>query len=314
MKIARNSAVYSTLECSSAERNRTLADRKRGLGRGLESLIPGMSSDTDASAALAADIDALEPNPHQPRTRWSDEDLDALAESIREHGVIQPIIVTRGNGSTPYQIIAGERRWRAARRAGLSSVPVMLREVTGAQALEIALVENVQRADLNPVEEGLAYRQLAEEFGLTQAEIAIRVGKSRPAISNTLRLLDAPIEVRDAVVNDLISAGHARALLSISDPVRQKQLLERIINEGLSVRQAERLAKIAGLPPQRVEPTRTASPEERAVEGELRKLFGTKVELKRGKRGGTLVVHWYSDEELNAILGRVLTDSDNDLL
>lgn len=289
-----------------------MADRKRGLGRGLESLIPGMNADQSDASGLSADIDSLEPNPLQPRSRWSDDELDALAGSIREHGIIQPIIVTRGSGSVPYQIIAGERRWRAARRAGLSSVPILIREITGAQALEIALVENVQRADLNPIEEGLAYRQLVDEFGLTQAEVAERVGKSRPAVTNTLRLLDAPEEVRDAVVNDLISAGHARALLSMSDPAVQKLLLKRIISEGLSVRQAERLAKqSADSAPAKPIP-RISTPEERAVEAELRRHLGTKVELKRGAKGGTIVVHWYSDEELNAILGRVFRQEDEE--
>ena len=209
-----------------------MTDRRRGLGRGLESLIPGMSSDHATASTLAADIDTLEANPLQPRTQWSDEDLDSLAASILEHGIIQPIVVTRGNGSAPYQIVAGERRWRAARRAGLSSVPVLVREISGAQALEIALVENLQRADLNPIEEGLAYRHLTDEFGLTHTEIAQRVGKSRPAIANTLRLLDAPEEIRAAVVNTIISAGHARALLGVDDPVYQKQLLARIIKKG----------------------------------------------------------------------------------
>lgn len=287
-----------------------MADRKRGLGRGLESLIPGMGSDQHDPSTVAADIDTLEPNPLQPRTQWSDDDLDALAESIREHGIIQPIIVTRGNGLQPYQIIAGERRWRAARRAGLSTVPILIRDITGPQALEIALVENIQRADLNPIEEGLAYRQLSDEFGLTQAEIAQRVGKSRPAITNTLRLLDAPMDVRDAVVNNTISAGHARALLSMDDPEAQKRLLARIISEGLSVRETERLAKKATTGEAPVRIPRIMSPEEKAVESELRRRLGTKVELKRGAKGGTIVVHWYSDEELNAILGRVFRDSE----
>ena len=287
-----------------------MTDRKRGLGRGLESLIPGMSVDQHDSSTLSADIDTLEPNPLQPRTRWNDEVLDAQAQSIREHGIIQPIIVTRGTGTAPYQIVAGERRWRAARRAGLESVPVLIREISGAQALEIALVENVQRADLNPIEEGLAYRQLVDEFGLTQAEVATRVGKSRPAITNTLRLLDAPLEVRDAVVNDDISAGHARALLSIDDQDMQRLLLKKVVAEGLSVRETERLAKQGVRSTGETPLPRLVTPEEKAVETELRRHFGTKVELKRGKKGGTIVVHWYSDEELNAILGRVFRDGE----
>lgn len=267
-----------------------------------------MSAGHEAASTLSADIDTLEPNPLQPRTQWNDEDLESLASSIHEHGVIQPIVVTRGTGSAPYQIVAGERRWRAARRAGLSSVPVIVREISGAQALEIALVENLQRADLNPIEEGLAYRHLTDEFGLTHTEIAQRVGKSRPAIANTLRLLDAPEEVRSAVVNNILSAGHARALLSVNDRDYQMQLLARIINEGLSVRQTERLAKEPAPQRNAPMPTPPAVPDEKAVEAELRRVFGTKVELKRGKRGGTIVVHWYSDEELNAILGRVMVD------
>lgn len=272
-----------------------------------------MSSGQAAASTITADIDTLEPNPLQPRTQWSDEDLDSLASSIHEHGIIQPIVVTHGSGSVPYQIVAGERRWRAARRAGLSSVPVLVREISGAQALEIALVENLQRADLNPIEEGLAYRHLTDEFGLTHTEIAQRIGKSRPAIANTLRLLDAPEDVRSAVVNNIISAGHARALLSVHDPQHQKQLLARIIKEGLSVRQTERLAKESVSQPGIAAVAPTQSPDEKAVEAELRRVFGTKVELKRGKRGGTIVVHWYSDEELNAILGRVMTEQHDDM-
>ncbi|CAN5561244.1 ParB/RepB/Spo0J family partition protein [soil metagenome] len=290
-----------------------MTDRRRGLGRGLESLIPGMSIDQSAASTITADIDTLEPNPLQPRTQWSDEDLDSLASSIHEHGIIQPIVVTRGNGSAPYQIVAGERRWRAARRAGLSSVPVVVREISGAQALEIALVENLQRADLNPIEEGLAYRHLTDEFGLTHTEIAQRIGKSRPAVANTLRLLDAPEEIRAAVVNNVISAGHARALLSVDDALHQKHLLARIIREGLSVRQTERLAKEPAPQPGTATFVPQQSPDEKAVEAGLRRVFGTKVELKRGKRGGTIVVHWYSDEELNAILGRVMVDPHDEV-
>lgn len=273
-------------------------------------MIPGSGDDRDSSS-LTADIDALEPNALQPRSHWNDEDLDALADSIREHGIIQPIIVAHAHGRVPYQIIAGERRWRAARRAGLTTVPILLRDASGAKALEIALVENVQRADLNPIEEGLAYRQLADEFGMTQAEIATRVGKSRPAVANTLRLLDAPLEVREAVVNGKISAGHARALLSAVGAERQVQLLAKVVSDGLSVRQTERLASTRLDPAPKSTGKHLVSPEEKAVEAELRRHFGTKVELKRGQRGGAIVLHWYSDEELNAILARIFRDTDD---
>ncbi len=278
---------------------------RRGLGRGLDALIT--SEAADESGVATVDIDSLEPNPLQPRSEWDDERLAELARSIREHGVIQPLIVTRGVGRKPFQIIAGERRWRAAQLAGLREVPALVRDVSSMEALELALVENVQRADLNPIEEALAFRQLVTEFGLTQEKVAERVGKSRSAVANTLRLLDAPEEVRAAVLRGVISAGHARALLAADGRDAQLRLLEQVIERGLNVRQTERLVA-AG---ERQEETTQVvdkpalSPDERAVLNRLQQHLGTKVDFNRGRDGGQIVIHYYSDEELNGILERI---------
>lgn len=286
--------------------------RRGGLGRGLESLIPGIGAADEAGGSLSIDIGALEPNPLQPRVRWDPEQLNALAGSIREHGIIQPIVVTRTTGAIPYQIVAGERRWRAAQLAGLRSVPVLVREATPAQLLELALVENVQRADLNPIEEALAYRQLATEFGLTQAAIADRVGKSRPAIANAIRLLSAPEAVQDAVANELISAGHAKALLAVEDVALQEQLLAQVIRDELNVRDTERLAQRSSeaTRPTPSRPPRQADAAVTAVEASLQRALGTRVELARRGEAGRITISFHSDEELNAILERIIGVED----
>lgn len=283
------------------------SERRRGLGRGLDALISSIADGAEDGGVISVDVDSLAPNPFQPRTDWNADSLDELAGSIREHGVIQPLIVTRNVGEKPYQIVAGERRWRAARAAGLSSVPVLIRELTSMEALEIALVENVQRADLNPIEEGLAYRQLVDEFGLTQEQVAGRVGKSRSAVANTLRLLDAPEEIRAAVVQGTISAGHARALLAAGDRSLQLDLFKRVVEAGLNVRQTERLVASATrpTPTDEPEPAPVLSPDERAVQRRLQQHLGTRVDLRRGAQGGRIVIHFYSDEELNGILSRI---------
>ncbi|MCO5177131.1 MAG: ParB/RepB/Spo0J family partition protein [Thermomicrobiales bacterium] len=286
-----------------------MTTRRGGLGRGLESLIPGIGQDEASGGAITVDVGTLEPNPVQPRVRWDSEQLESLAASIREHGIIQPIVVTRAaGGSTPYQIVAGERRWRAAQMAGLRSVPVIVREATPAQLLELALVENVQRADLNPIEEALAYRQLTTEFGLTQSAVAERVGKSRPAIANSIRLLSAPESIQEAVANEQISAGHAKALLAVDDPMTLEHLLRQVISGDLSVRETERLVQRTADAPRRTRPTAShaADPAVRAVESSLRRALGTRVELARRGETGRIVISFNSDEELNAILERIV--------
>jgi ParB family chromosome partitioning protein len=237
----------------------------------------------------------------QPRTTLQQEALAELAASIREHGLIQPLIVTQ-HGPERYQIIAGERRWQAARMAGLAMVPVIIKEATPQQTLELALVENIQRADLNPLEEATAYRQLVDEFGLTQEQVAERVGKSRVAVTNTMRLLRLPAEAKQALADGSIREGHARALLSLASRGAQLAALKTIVAKALSVRQAEELVRRLLAGPQPEEPPRQASPEIAALENRFRETLGTKVNLYRNRRGrGRLVIHFYSEEELQAI-------------
>lgn len=270
---------------------------KGGLGRGLEALIPPAR---DAGGVRAIPIDEIRPNPHQPRFELDQTSLAELADSIRAHGVIEPVIVTRAEEGG-YTLIAGERRWRAARLAGLGAVPALVKEATPRQMLELALVENLQRADLNPLEEAAAYRQLIEEHGLTQEAAAGRVGRSRAAVANALRLLHLPPEARDALARGAISEGHARAILTCADPGAQQTVLYRILDEGLSVRQAEELARrlAKGIGPVRRPASRSADLE--AVERRLRQALGTKVQLLRSRKGGRIVIHFHSDEELASL-------------
>ena len=211
---------------------------RRGLGRGLESLIPTEEDEETASGLRTVPHDQLVPNPHQPRHPFRDQDLVELAASIEEHGIIQPLVVTEG-AAGQYQIIAGERRWRAAGLAGLTEVPVVIKDVVPREMLELALVENVQREDLNPIEEALAYQQLIDDFGLIQEEVARRVGKSRSAVTNTLRLLRAAEEVREALLQGKITEGHARALQGLPDDEAQGEVLRVVVEERLTVRETE---------------------------------------------------------------------------
>jgi len=282
--------------------------KKRGLGRGLGALIP---VDERPSGLREVPVSAIVPNPHQPRQALDEESLQELAASIREHGLIQPLIVSEippKEGGDPlsaeprYQLIAGERRWEAAKRAGLEMVPVLVREATPQQMLELALVENIQRADLNPLEEALAYRSLMDDFGLTQAEVAERVGKSRVTVANIVRLLNLPDFVKEALAAGQISEGHARALLALEDEAMQQRALTAIIKRHLSVRQTEELVRrLLREVSTQEKKARTRSPETEALEAAFREALGTKVQLFRSKKGGKLVIHFYSEEELQAI-------------
>jgi ParB family chromosome partitioning protein len=244
---------------------------------------------------------AITPNPLQPRTVVDPEALSELAASIREHGLIQPLIVTQ-QGPDRYQLIAGERRWQAARMAGLAQVPVIVKEATPQQALEIALVENIQRADLNPLEEAVAFRQLVDEFDLTQEQVAERVGKSRVSVTNTLRLLRLPAAVKQALLDGTIREGHARALLSLPTKEAQVAALKGVITRGLSVRQTEELARRLTAEPEPPKQPEPVSPEIQALEEDFRETLGTKVNLYRGRKGrGRLVIHFFSEEELQAL-------------
>jgi ParB family chromosome partitioning protein len=270
--------------------------RSFGLGRGLEALIPRADG---PSGVLQLPLDEISRNPHQPRGQFDDAGIAELAASIAEHGVLQPVIVRVTPGGR-YELIAGERRLRAARVAGLTSVPAVLRDSTNNELLELALVENVQRADLNAIEEAQAYRDLIGQFGLTHEEVARRVGKSRVAISNALRLLDLAPETRAAIADGRISEGHGRALAAITIPELQRAVLRIVLERHLSVRQTEEL----------VRRRRTATPATRAgalthdlqdLEAQLRGLLATRVGIVRSRRGGRLVIDFASDEELDRI-------------
>jgi ParB family chromosome partitioning protein len=241
----------------------------------------------------------VSPNPHQPRQTISEDSLAELVASIREHGVIQPLVVTQVGDE--YQLIAGERRWRAAQLAGLTTVPAIVKETTPQQMLELALVENVQRADLNPLEEAGAYRQLMDEFGLTQEEVAERVGKSRTAVANTVRLLRLTNDVKEALAAERISEGHARALLALTNARLQRQALGIIEKRGLNVRQAEALVRQMQSEPEEPAPKAELSPQDQDAVERFQRRLGTKVNLVRAKKGGRLVIHFYSEEELQAI-------------
>jgi ParB family chromosome partitioning protein len=273
-------------------------DRTSGaLGRGLSALIPQrMTSDT---AIVEVALARVRPNPYQPRRHMDDAGLEELAASIREHGVLQPILVTETLDG--YQLIAGERRVRASRLAGLERIPALVRQLADRDQLEVALVENVQRADLDPIEEALAYRQLIDEFGLTQEQVSDRVGKARATVANTLRLLELHPDVQAAIVDGSITEGHGRALAGL--PVDgQAQVLRTLIAQGLSVRQAEELVRRLREPkPAPTAPAPRLDPDLERVEAHLRERLGTKVSLSRSRAGGRIVIEYYSDEELNRL-------------
>lgn len=279
--------------------------QKSGLGRGLGALIPGGGNLPVESGVALVSVDAVSPNPRQPRSSLHPEELEELTASVREHGVLQPLIVTPGKTEGQYTLIAGERRLQAARLAGLKIVPVLVRQATDQQRLELAIIENVQRADLSALEEAEAYRQLAEDFDLSHEDIAARVGKSRVAVTNTLRLLKLPDVVKNALIEDRISEGHARALLALGTAEAQSAALRTVISQELNVRQTEVLVrKLLGEKPA-VKKKSTPPPDVRELEERLRRSLGTKVSLRAGKKGGTVTIYYYSDEELDALMGRL---------
>src|SRR5215204_2141031 len=280
--------------------------KRTGLGRGLDALIPSGQTTTpsgDGGGVTHVSVDLIQRNPRQPREKFDIEELENLAESIREHGVIQPLIVSPGKNGI-YVLIAGERRLQASRKAGLKSVPVVIRHATDQQLLELALIENVQRADLNAIEEAEAYQNLSKEFKMSHETIAQRVGKSRVAVTNTMRLLDASAAVKQALVDGQISEGHARAILTLSAKA-QEELLKKIISLDLSVRTTEMLArKYSGQKPATKKKS-ASSADVNDIEKRLRSNLGTKVALKYSKKGGTVTIYYYSDEELDTLLEKL---------
>lgn len=287
-----------------------------GLGKGLDALIPGgsapktpLSAEEAGSGVFSVPVNKIIPNPRQPRSRFDPAALEELAASIREHGVIQPLLVSRDENSGSCVLIAGERRWQAAKLAGLAEVPAIARQTTDLERLELALIENVQRADLNPLEEANAYHQLNEEFHLSHEEIAARVGKSRAAVTNTLRLLKLPAAAQQALVDGVISEGHARALLGLSNPLAQEAALKQVRDRDLTVRQTEELVnKLKGEKPLSA-PKPAPSPDVKELQERLEASLGTRVSLKTNQKGGgVLSLHYFSNEELDALLARLLTE------
>jgi ParB family chromosome partitioning protein len=282
--------------------------QKTGLGRGLGALIPGGDNVQLGNGVMMVPVEKVLPNPRQPRNMMHPESLEELTLSVREHGVLQPLIVTLGEADGLYILIAGERRLQAARLAGLASVPVLVREATDQQRLELAIIENVQRSDLSALEEAEAYRQLAEDFELSHEGIAARVGKSRVAVTNTLRLLRLPDSVKNALIEKRISEGHARALLALSTPEAQTAALHTVLAQELNVRQTEILVrKLSGENPL-PKPKPAVPPDILVLEDRLRSSLGTKVTLRSGRKGGTLTIHYYSNEELDTLTTRLLKD------
>ena len=269
---------------------------ERGLGRGLGALIPR------ATVGLREiPVDAIRPNPWQPRTQFDEHELAELAESIREHGVLQPVLVSQQPDGT-FQLITGERRWRAVQLAGMPTLPALVKEATPRASLEMALVENIQRRDLNPLEEAHAFRQLIDEHGLTQEQLGQRIGKSRVAVTNTLRLLHLPQPVREALASGSITEGHARAILMANGEAQRVRLLERVQADELSVRETETLAREMNASRERERaPQPAADPDVERLEDEFREALGTRVRLEKGPRGGRLVIYFFSDDELQGI-------------
>jgi len=275
-------------------------ERHQGLGRGLSSLIPQR---TPPPGPIEIPVRRILSNPYQPRKRMDEEALKGLRDSILEHGVIQPILVTETIEG--YRLVAGERRLRAAEMAGLERIPAVVRQLADPEQLELALVENLQRADLDAMEEAHAYRQLIEEFGFTQETVAARVGRARSTVANTLRLLELEPSVQAAIADGRLTEGHGRTLVGL-EPEFQARLLDSIVGQALSVRQTEELVRRLREPkPTAAAPKRRADADLERVEEDLRRSLGTKVSLARTRRGGRIVIEYYSDEELGRLYERL---------
>lgn len=281
--------------------------KRKALGRGLDALIPKPPLE-EALGAREVDINLLSPNPHQPRLGYSEKRMEELMESIRANDIIEPLVVRPKEGG--YQIIVGERRWRAAKKLGLTRVPVVIKDVQEEKLLEWALIENLQREDLNPLEEARAYAMLLEKFQLTQEEVSRRVGKDRSSVANYLRLLKLPKSIQQEILAENLTMGHARALLSLDDRETQLRVCQRIKKGRLSVREAERLvkrlkegreAKVQVLPP---------DPFIRAAEERLQRKLGTKVSIRRKGRGGRIEIAYYSEEDLQRLFSLLLSSGD----
>ncbi|MFL0250108.1 ParB/RepB/Spo0J family partition protein [Clostridium neuense] len=279
-------------------------NKKSGLGRGLGALIQDNNLTKEENKSVdKINLNMIKPNKKQPREYFDEKKISQLAESIKEHGIIQPLVLKKDGGV--YTIVAGERRWRAAKSIGLSEVPAVVIDATEKDLLEISLIENIQREDLNPIEEAKAYRRLLDDFNLTQEELAKRVGKSRVAITNCMRLLNLDTRVQDYLIDEVISEGHGRALLAVEDKNLQYELAQAIIDEDLSVRDTEKLIKDYYKKSQNNDKKKTEefnNPYVSDIKSKLESYFGTKVLLKNGKNKGKIEIEYYSNEDLQRII------------
>ncbi|HHV58638.1 MAG TPA: ParB/RepB/Spo0J family partition protein [Firmicutes bacterium] len=277
-------------------------DLRHGLGRGLAALLPAVEAQGD-EPVREVPVKEIRPNSFQPRRVFDEEKLAELAESVRAHGVLQPVVVRAVIGG--FELVAGERRWRAAQLAGLERVPVVVRELSDAEMMEIALIENLQREDLNPLEEATAYQRLLQEFGLTQEELARRLGKSRSHIANIIRLLNLPAGVQEYVSRGTISMGHARALLALEDAELQNQVCRQVVTKNLSVRETENLIRslLTRKKQQKKKKPAALDPWMVEVETNLKHALATQVRIKPGRRGGRIEIEYYSTEDLERLTG-----------
>jgi len=288
-----------------------MAEKRPALGRGLSALIPDAppqpsTAEPAQPIPLEIDLDLLSPNGEQPRLEMDEARLDELAQSLKTSGVIQPILV-RPHSNGTYEIVAGERRWRAAQRAGLLKVPVLVRDVPAEKRLELALVENIQRENLNPIEEARAYARLGAQLGMTQAEIAGAVGKDRATVANYQRLLTLPPEVQSEVATGALTMGHARAIAGLPDAALQRRVARDVRSRDLSVRETEALVKRLQQPAPAAHRTPASDVHTRAAEQELRRVLGTQVRIVKGRRGGRIEVQFTSEEELQRLYEHLTT-------
>ncbi len=277
--------------------------KSSGLGRGLASLIPTAPSGVSTSHEVL--IAEVSPNPEQPRRQFDPDELQQLADSIAAHGVLQPIIVVEAGGG--FRLIAGERRLRAATMLGLEMIPAVVRTANDQEQLELALVENIQRSELNALDEAHAYQHLIDEFGLTQERVAERVGRSRPAVANSLRILDTAPTVQEAVADGTISGGHAKALAGLDGRAQQEALLAAVVSRSLSVRQTEGLVQSTkdGEARERPQRPRSVDPDIQHMEAQIREALGTKVTIASGRKGGRITITWYDDDDLGRLVDRL---------
>lgn len=287
-------------------------EKRKALGKGLQALIPNIKPDVETAISSGAGaekgeyhivylgISDIRPGPYQPRSDFNREKMQELVSSIKEKGVVQPILVRKTD--LGYEVIAGERRLRAVKSLGIKKIPAIVKEVDDVNAIELGLIENIQREDLNPIEEARAYERLSNNFGFTQGQIAQAVGKDRTSVTNTLRLLNLPAKIQKFVLDDLLTMGHARALLSVTDPYRQMKICKRIIKKGLSVREAEQLVR-PPIPSRRSSVYRAVDPHIRATEEELQQTLGTRVRIHHGKKRGRVIIEYFSIADLERIIG-----------